>query len=578
MIRIDELIKCLGGTGNILSVTSCMTRLRITVADDGKTDSAALEKLEDVLGIVHDRKNYLEIVVGPGKCKKYADELKAMGIGASGVMPIEKSRLKPKELLKILGDIFVPLIPGVIAAGLCAGFASMEKQLCPGYEDSAVLNILYNFLTLISTSFMTYMSAWAGYRAAERFGATPIIGGMLGMISTLDGINQIAQVFGLYNKDVPLSSVLCSGKGGILAVIFGVYLLSVIEKKIRSKVPDSLNMILTPLLSLACCLVLYIGIIMPVFGFISSGIETVVGDLCLSRNVLVRAVTGYICAALFLPLVATGMHHGLIALYTVQLQELGYVTLYPALAMAGAGQVGAAVSIIRKAKKAGNERLRHVAAGALPAGLLGIGEPLVYGVTLPLGKPFITAGLGAGLGGALVMIMEVGATTWGPSGLLGVFIMTAGPNGFLTNAAVYLLSLVIAAAGGYLVTEFAFSEKELEEKSARETAHNKNSGEERRYVNHGDDITFDLMKEGFSHRVKDPFGIHARPASKLCALVKKYDAVVTIAAGEKKAVCGGISDIMSLGAVQGTQLFVSAKGKQSREALSALKSFMDEEI
>ena len=478
---IAEMIRCLGGSENILSAANCMTRLRVTVAEEDCVDEAGLGQIADVLGIVHDREKYYEIVVGPGKSRKYADLLRSRLADASAktataetsvkAAPAETSaksapaeasaggkKRKLKALLKVVGDIFVPMIPGVIAAGLCAAFASMLKQLVPGYADSRFTNILYNFLTLISTSFMTYIMAWTGYRAAERFGATPILGGMLGMITSLDGINQISDALGLYDKETPLSSVLCAGKGGVLAVIIGVYILSVIEKKIRAKIPDSLNMILTPFLSISICAVLYIAVVMPVFGFVSSGIAAVIGKLCLSESLIVRVLTGYVSAALFLPLVATGMHHGLVALYTVQLQEIGYVTLYPALAMAGAGQVGAAISVIRKARKVGNFRISRVANGALPAGILGVGEPLIYGVTLPLGKPFVTASIGAGIGGAFIMAMEVGSTTWGPSGVLGVFVMTAGPNGFVTNAIVYMISLLLACLGGYLITAIFYKE------------------------------------------------------------------------------------------------------------------------
>lgn len=107
----------------------------------------------------------------------------------------------------------------------------------------------------------------------------------------------------------------------------------------------------------------------------------------MSESLIVRIIAGYVSTALFLPMVAMGMHHGLVALYSVQLETFGYVTLYPALAMAGAGQVGAAVAIYFKAKKCGNTRLKNVITGALPAGLLGIGEPLIYGVTLPWASP-----------------------------------------------------------------------------------------------------------------------------------------------------------------------------------------------
>ncbi|MBR5376721.1 MAG: HPr family phosphocarrier protein [Lachnospiraceae bacterium] len=580
--KLNEMIKALGGDANILSVTNCMTRLRVTVKDEDRVDAASLEKREDVLALVHDRKNAYEIVVGPGRCRKYADTLKTMLPCTSGTDETEKGisapkKVRLKELLKVIGDIFVPLIPGVMTAGLCAGFAAMLKSLCPGYGDVRALSLLYSFLTLISTSFMTYITAWAGYRAAERFGATPIIGGMLGMMTSLDGINQIALALGLYNEDAPLSSVLCAGKGGVLAVIIGVYILSLIEKSLRPKIPDSLNMILTPFLSLIICSVMYIGVVMPVFGFISGAIATVIGDLCFSQSILVRAVTGYISAALFLPLVATGMHHGLVALYTVQLEELGYVILYPALAMAGAGQVGAAISIIGKAKKAGNENIIRIAKGALPAGILGVGEPLIYGVTLPLGRPFITASIGAGFGGAFIMVNEVASTTWGPSGVLGVFVMTAGPNGVLKNAVVYMTSLLIACIGGYIVTSLFFSEKELAVKESDSPSHNKTAEAERRKVKHGESITLE-MQGGFYHTVTDPFGIHVRPASELIKLARSYDAQVSITSGGKTVSCTAMADIISLGAAQGTRLFVSAGGPQKREALEAVRNFMEERL
>ncbi|MBO4787824.1 MAG: PTS glucose transporter subunit IIB, partial [Lachnospiraceae bacterium] len=105
--------------------------------------------------------------------------------------------------------------------------------------------------------------------------------------------------------------------------------------------------------------------------------------------------------------------------------------------------------------------LCRVANAALPAGVLGVGEPLIYGVTLPLGRPFVTASIGAGFGGAFIMTMEVASTTWGPSGVLGVFVMTAGPHGFVQNAIVYMASLLIACLGGYIVTQLFLKEKEL---------------------------------------------------------------------------------------------------------------------
>lgn len=370
-------------------------------------------------------------------------------------------RNRIRNALRVIGDIFLPLLPGIISAGLCGAMAALISQTVPDYAENNIWAFIYQILSLINTAMMSFLTAWAGYRAAERFGGTPILGGMLGMVTSLDGINQIASIMGLYNSAVPLDSVLCSGKGGVLAVIVGALLIAFVEKSIRSVMPASIDVIFTPLLTMLLCVVPYIIFIMPLFGYASGGIVWLFSRACLSDNLLIRAVSGYFAAAAFLPLVAAGMHHGLVALYSVQLQELGFVTLYPALAMAGAGQVGAAFALWKKAKKVGNENLCSVISGALPAGLLGVGEPLIYGVTLPLGKPFLTAGLGAGFGGAFIMATQVAATTWGPSGLLGAFVMTAGPGGSVPSVLLYLLALVISYIGGYMITKLFYREEEL---------------------------------------------------------------------------------------------------------------------
>ena len=493
--KSEKIIVCLGGRDNLVSVTNCMTRLRVNVRSEEPVDEPDLKGLTDVMEVVHDRTNAYEIVVGPGKCRKYADAIHEMGIGIStdnaagfrrdGNGHQKNSRVK--NALKTVGDIFVPLIPGIVTAGLCAGFAALIAQLVPNYADNDFWNLVYQFLTLIQTAFMTYITAWAGYRAAERFGATPIIGGMLGMITSLDGINSIAEILGLANKEAPLSSILHSGKGGVLAVIFGVLIMSFVEKWIRSHMPESVDMIFTPFLTLVICVIPYVLIIMPLFGYVSSGIAWVFGEICMSASLVVRMLVGYISAFLFLPLVAAGMHHGLIALYTVQLEELGYVTLYPAFAMAGAGQVGAALAIRKKAKRAGNSELCTVINGALPAGLLGVGEPLIYGVTLPLGKPFITAGLGAGFGGAVVMAMEVASTTWGPSGLLGIFVMTGGPGGAVKSVLFYVIGLIVSYVCSYVITYLAIHESELTPDKTAFAQKGKEAG--RRKVRHGDPLS-----------------------------------------------------------------------------------------
>ena len=606
--KAEQLIKYLGGAANITTVTNCMTRVRVTVLDESLVSEQQLKGMEDVMGIVHDRALSYEIVVGPGKSRKYADECHELGLEASNtanahaaIVHTDDDWRKNKEelqgrkkggrikaALKVFGDIFVPLIPGIITAGLCAGFAALITQAVPDYDHIKVWNIIYNLLTLFNISFMTYLTAWAGYRAAERFGATPIIGGMLGMITSLDGINTIAQLLGLYDENNPLSSILRSGKGGVLAVIAGVFLLSIVEKKIRARMPESVDIIFTPLLSLMICAIPYILVIMPMFGFVSSGIVWVFSQLCLSTSIVVRMIAGYVSAALFLPLVAAGMHHGMVALYSVQLQEIGYITLYPALAMAGAGQVGAAIALWIKSKRVGNKELCSIIAGALPAGFLGIGEPLIYGVTLPLGKPFITAGLGAGFGGALVMAMEVASTTWGPSGILGIFVMTEGPCGAVKSVLIYVAGLCISYVCSFIITSIFYNERELlpeeDEAIASDLPDQPSVSPDAlltgdfRTVRHGETILLGKssgeLLTGFDYIITDPVGLHARPAARLAKLAGQYDCAVTLSANGKTASAKDLVEIMKLGAAKGTVLSVSAEGPDAQAALQAVKQYL----
>jgi PTS system sucrose-specific IIC component len=273
----EELVKAIlekaGTIDNVTSVFNCMTRLRLTVKDDSAVDEEGLKAIDGVLGVIHDRERYMEIVVGPGLSAKCGDICRQMGIPSAvnewkenkAAIQASGKESRLRGLMKIFGEIFVPLIPGVIASGLCAGLNILLQQIFPGWEDNAVLCVLCPLLGLIHTSFLTYMTAWTGYRAAERFGGTPILGGMLGLITILEGINTVSQNTGMWNSELPLESILRSGRGGILAVVFGVIIMVRVEKWIRAHMPSSLDVVFTPLLTLLVCLIPYLlGVGIPV--------------------------------------------------------------------------------------------------------------------------------------------------------------------------------------------------------------------------------------------------------------------------------------------------------------------------
>lgn len=353
--------------------------------------------------------------------------------------------------VKVFGDIFDPLIPGIVISGICSGFAALIAQFCPGYGENGVLSALYQLLQLVNTAFFGFMPAWVGYSACQIFGGTAILGGMLGMVTGLEGINALSQAAGLYNSADPAASLLCSGRGGILAAILGAWLIAGLENWLHTRLPKTLDMVLSPLCALLVILVPYILLIMPITGWLSTALCELVGVLCLSESVIVRILAGYLCAALFLVTVMMGMQYAFVALYSIELDTYGYVTLFPTLAMAGAGQIGAGLALLVKARRAGNGTFAGVIAATIAPGLMGVGTPLLYSVTLPLGTPFLTACLGGGFGGAFIMATGVASSGWGASGLLGIPMMGAGPVG-TKGMLLYVIGLAISCVMGFVLT------------------------------------------------------------------------------------------------------------------------------
>ncbi len=463
------IVDLLGGKENVVKATNCMTRLRVTCKDVSKVDSDGIKKTDGVLGLVAEGDNY-QIVLGPGKVKKVTDIcINEFGLPRNSSdtsweenkeqIKSRQKKSKAKDIMKLISEIFVPIIPAIIAAGLFNGFGSLLSQMiADGVVSGNGFMMVQLILSLLGGAFLSYFAIYTGIRAAEVFGATPAFGGIIGGISIGANIVEISKMMGLYNEEVPLESVLTTGKGGIIGVIFGVWILSIIEKNIRKRVPDVLDLIVTPFTALLITGIIFIFIIMPAAGFVSDGLVTVLTVIINSVNPVIRVISGFLLAALFLPMVLLGLHHGLIPIYAVQLEQMGGVSLFPVLAMGGAGQVGAAIAIYLMAKKVGNNRMKGIITGALPAGFLGVGEPLIYGVTLPMGKPFITAGIGAGFGGAYVMLTQVMANAWGPSGLVAIPMMQ-GTSGMLN----FLIGLVVAYIGGFVVTKLFIKDSDVKE-------------------------------------------------------------------------------------------------------------------
>ncbi|MGW1792694.1 PTS transporter subunit EIIC [Streptomyces tubercidicus] len=486
------LLPLVGGAGNLTSIAHCMTRLRLGIQDRSLVQDEALKALPAVMGVVED--DTYQIVLGPGTVARVtpeferlvaesrstptpqepdpapeaappplsptpeapaatpkapeataptttADELAAQG---AALKARQKSRnaTPVKLFLRRIANIFVPLIPALIGCGIIAGLNGLLANF--GQLPSVV-----PALAAMASGFMSLIAVFVGYNTAKEFGGTPILGGAVAAVIVFPGVTHIT-AFGQH---------LSPGQGGVLGALAAALLAVQVEKRCRKAVPEALDVLLTPTLTvLVTGLVTLFGL-MYVAGEAAAAIGTGANWLLAHGG----AFAGFLLGGLFLPLVMLGLHQALIPLHTTLIEQQGYTVLLPILAMAGAGQVGAAIAVYLRLPH--NRSIRRTIKSALPAGFLGVGEPLIYGVSLPLGRPFITACLGGAAGGAFVGLFNqlgdaVGSTAIGPSGW-ALFPLVKGNQPLATTLTVYALGLAVGYLVGFLATYFFGLSKQM---------------------------------------------------------------------------------------------------------------------
>ncbi|MFE2329035.1 PTS transporter subunit EIIC [Streptomyces sp. NPDC059385] len=449
------ILPLVGGPDNVTSIAHCMTRLRIALRDRSLVDDEALKALPAVMGVVED--DTYQIVLGPGAVARVtpefealveegrsataaapgavtADELKAQG---AAIKEARKARNATpfKLFLRRIANIFVPLIPALIGCGVIAGLNGVLTNF--GW-----LPALVPALAAIASGFMSLIAVFVGYNTAKEFGGTAILGGAVAAIIVFPGVSKIT-AFGQELKP---------GQGGVLGALAAALLAVQVEKWCRRRVPEALDVLVTPTLT-----VLVSGLV-TLFGlmFVAGEASAAIGSFANWLLATGGAFAGLVLGGLFLPLVMLGLHQALIPIHTTLIEQSGYTVLLPILAMAGAGQVGAAIAVYYRLPRNGS--LRATIKSALPAGFLGVGEPLIYGVSLPLGRPFVTACVGGAAGGAFVGLFNqlgvtFGSTAIGPSGW-ALFPLLDGKSGMGVTVAIYAGGLAVGYLVGFVATFF----------------------------------------------------------------------------------------------------------------------------
>ena len=415
-------------------------------------DMPMLRSLPGVLGIMA-AGDQIQVVLGPGKVMQVAAEMDRLlaqtepepsPIGRAARLKAtiqEKNQTPVKRFLGRLSAVFTPLIPAIVASGMVAGVTNVAIRLGadPGLGFLQILNV-------VGWGLFGFLPIFVGYQTAKEFGGTPALGGLAGVLLINPAIAAI-QVDGI---------ALTPGRGGIIGALLVAGFMIWLERRIRLFAPKSIDIIVTPTITLLVAGLLTYYLLQPVGGSLSDGVVWLFRSALSTGGIL----SGALLAGTFLPLVMTGLHQGLTPVHMELLNTLRANPLLPVLAMAGAGQVGASLAVLVRTR---NEKLRNIIKNALPVGFLGIGEPLIFGVTLPLGRPFVTACLGAAAGGAFQASMQINSIAMGVSGLPLAFLIRSDQIGL------YLVGLGIAYIAGFVFTWIAGFEDPGDELSERES-------------------------------------------------------------------------------------------------------------
>ncbi|KQB06286.1 PTS sugar transporter subunit IIA [Vibrio metoecus] len=433
-IIADEIERHIGGFENVATLTNCMTRVRLVLKDRSQFNMQALREVEGIKGVVDAGEQY-QIIVGMGTAAKVTGVLQkrmsGRGVKAQTSAPVAAQPFSVRRALNTLAAIFVPTIPALIGCGLVLGLVNIFKLVSP--EFVATYPEIFDLFTVVGKAVFAVLSVMIGMNTAKELHASPAIGAVMAAILAAPGLANI-QLFG--NTLVP-------GGGGMFAVLLVCVFSSKFELWFRSHCKESLDLILTPTLTILVSSAVALLVLQPIAHAVNLWLGNLVSVALLNESAGSVAVGGVLGGG-FLFLLLTGLHQGLIPIHAQILETFGLNYLFPILAMGGMGQVGAAAYVFLKTK---NERLKKTITGALPVGILGVGEPLLFGVSLPLGKTFIAGCIGGFAGGAMIAAFKVGIII--PFGTAGLSLIPLVGEGQIPS---FLFAVLAAWVVGFIAS------------------------------------------------------------------------------------------------------------------------------
>lgn len=452
----QQVLECVGGRENLVSAAHCATRLRMVIADNGKCSKEKLEQIDGVKG-VFEASGQLQVIFGTGVVNKVFEEFAPLaGIDVASTKDDVKKAAASKQnwffrAIKSLGDIFVPIIPAIVASGLLMGLLEGLCNVYPAMAQSSTYTIIH----LFSNAAFVFLPILIAISAAKTFGGNIFLGAVIGMIMIHSDLMNAWSVAGA--TDIPTASVwfglydikLVGYQGHVIPVVIAVWLMSAIEKKLHKIVPEIIDLFVTPLVTVLVTGYVTLTIIGPVFVVVENGVL----DGAKWLITLPFGIGAAIAGAAYAPTVVAGVHHMYNALEAGLLSAEGVNTWMPIATAANVAQGAAALALSLKTK---NQKTRSVALPASLSAFLGITEPAIFGVNLRYVKPFIAGCIGGAAGGLVAGIMHVGASAYGITGVFGFLITTDCTLG-------YLLDMVVAAGVAFALSWILYREKSEEQ-------------------------------------------------------------------------------------------------------------------
>ena len=423
----QEIFEYVGKRENLVSAAHCATRLRLVTNDNSKVD---MKKLEDVDGVkgVFSSNGQLQIILGTGTVNKVYDEFLAV----SGMTAATKADVKaaaaakqplPFRMIKALGDVFVPILPAIVAAGLMMGLLEGLTKIWPDMANSGTYQIFH----LFSNAAFVFLPILVAVSAARVFGGNIFLGAVIGMIMVHTDLVNAWSVSGMIEagQTIPTADVwfglykinMTGYQGHVIPVIIAVWFMCFLEKKLHKIVPEMIDLFVTPLVTVLVTGYLTLTIFGPVLAtgeeWVLKGVQWLI--------TIPYGIGAALAGAVYALTVVCGIHHMYNTIEIGMISNTGLNTWMPIASSANFAQGAACLAVAIKTK---DKKAKALALPASFSAFLGITEPAIFGVNLRLVKPLVCGMIGGAVGAAVGSMLGIGATAYGVTGVFGFLITT----------------------------------------------------------------------------------------------------------------------------------------------------------